>query len=372
MKSLSRTALPHEELLGSCLADVSRAFYLSMRILPLEVRVPIGAAYLLARAADTLADNPALQPTERLQDLNAWAQIISSQEPASEYQSCWEHWASYGRRQAVRKGLTAGEVRLLERLPQVYTLYQSLDPYAKQQVALVVETLIKGMQLDLSYFPGAFRTLEQIEDYTYLVAGCVGQFWSRITSHYLRAISPSDLPLMEAWGVEFGKALQYVNILRDLPRDLTNGRAYIPGLGLERVVGDGQGSLDIYKERLYPWVERALEHFYWAWRYIQKTPWRAYWLRLATIWPVAIGLGTLYKLVVSPQWPSFQARIKVSRRWVYLMMGCTLLIAWSNWALELGFQLLAGRILIQVERALAAEAKSLPGAQEALLQLAPT
>ena len=43
-------------LLTTLLRDVSRSFYLTLRVLPSRVRTPIGLAYLLARATDTLAD----------------------------------------------------------------------------------------------------------------------------------------------------------------------------------------------------------------------------------------------------------------------------------------------------------------------------
>src|SRR5512139_2873440 len=38
------------------LKRVSRSFYLTLRILPPSIRKPIGLAYLLARASDTIAD----------------------------------------------------------------------------------------------------------------------------------------------------------------------------------------------------------------------------------------------------------------------------------------------------------------------------
>ena len=44
------------DLTGDLLRGVSRSFYLSLRILPAALREPIGLAYLLARAADTVAD----------------------------------------------------------------------------------------------------------------------------------------------------------------------------------------------------------------------------------------------------------------------------------------------------------------------------
>ena len=45
------------DLGGPLLASVSRSFYLTIRILPAKLRGPIGLAYLLARASDTIADS---------------------------------------------------------------------------------------------------------------------------------------------------------------------------------------------------------------------------------------------------------------------------------------------------------------------------
>ena len=44
------------ELLTATLKDVSRSFYLTLRVLPARIRTPIGLAYLLARTSDTVAD----------------------------------------------------------------------------------------------------------------------------------------------------------------------------------------------------------------------------------------------------------------------------------------------------------------------------
>src|SRR5205085_6562347 len=44
------------DLVGDLLRRVSRSFYLSLAILPRPLREPIGLAYLLARATDTVAD----------------------------------------------------------------------------------------------------------------------------------------------------------------------------------------------------------------------------------------------------------------------------------------------------------------------------
>src|SRR5436190_19779350 len=57
-------ALP--EALNILLKEVSRSFYLTLRVLPRAIRPQIGLAYLLARATDTIADTPLLAPEDRL------------------------------------------------------------------------------------------------------------------------------------------------------------------------------------------------------------------------------------------------------------------------------------------------------------------
>ena len=55
-----------DELLGDLLRQVSRSFYLSLAILARPLRVPLGLAYLLARAADTVADTRLIARPERV------------------------------------------------------------------------------------------------------------------------------------------------------------------------------------------------------------------------------------------------------------------------------------------------------------------
>lgn len=329
-------------LLSKVLADVSRAFYLSMRVLPSAVRAPISVAYMLARAADTIADNPCVSPQHRLEDLKTWAGIVEGRQEPEKYEAFWLYLKKCAAADSSRRGITEGEARLFVLLPQVYRLYLELDEYALCQVSLVVKTLISGMVLDLEYFPGAFRSNADLEHYTYLVAGCVGEFWSHITAHYLGAISENELPDMLEWGIEFGQALQYVNILRDLPKDLQNGRAYIPCGGMDGFLPGGSSDaagLASLKCELRPWIDKAVEHFEAALRYIQRLPKKEILLRLAVIWPAAIGIGTIVKMVSSPDWPVFDRRVKISRLSVYSIILWSLAAVWSNRLLGLCFSL---------------------------------
>src|SRR6266571_987532 len=63
-------------LLTDLLKQVSRSFYLTMRVLPDAIRPQISVAYLLARATDTVADTQIVPLTERLQALQALRERI--------------------------------------------------------------------------------------------------------------------------------------------------------------------------------------------------------------------------------------------------------------------------------------------------------
>src|SRR6059036_1018110 len=66
MSALAATLLHH------LLPQVSRSFYLSLRVLPQSLRQPIGLAYLFCRAADTIADTTLLPRDLRLTYLDQY------------------------------------------------------------------------------------------------------------------------------------------------------------------------------------------------------------------------------------------------------------------------------------------------------------
>ena len=90
----------------------------------------------------------------------------------------------------------------------------------------------------------------ELDDYTWRVAGCVGAFWTKLGVLTLGAgfsSSPPDDLLDEA--VAYGKGLQLVNILRDLPADLKAGRCYVP-------VADPLDAKQLMAAAL-PWIGKA-------------------------------------------------------------------------------------------------------------------
>lgn len=305
------------------LRDVSRAFYLSMSVLPGPMRCPISLGYLLARAADTIADTHFWDKSRRIELLSSFRQWLGGAEDIQLAQIVAREVAQIHQ---PGFGITAGELTLLKRLPEVSVELGKLSAPDANNVRQVVDTLISGMLLDLETFPGSFVNAEQTEHYTYLVAGCVGKFWTAITRlHTGLWNTPGQANHLDELGVSFGKALQLTNILRDIPKDLQNQRCYLPISELGEHLGDpDELSLALSQRsvrvQLALWIERALTHFEDAVDYIRQLPWYCLRLRLAVIWPVVIGLGTLRKLAKSSSWPSFCKREKVSRYWVYKIL----------------------------------------------------
>ena len=183
-------------------------------------------------------------------------------------------------------------------------------------------------------------SLEDLDRYTYLVAGCVGEFWTDITAAHTPALRKWDRVHMSKLGVRFGKALQMVNVLRDVPRDLGIGRCYIPDEMLTRVgltAGDllDRANSDAARPTLKSGIEIALGHVDAAEEYVLAIPRRCLRLRLAVLWPLLLAVGTLSEIARSEAWLDPRKIQKVPRRRVYAMMALSLLVGRSNTAVRI-------------------------------------
>ncbi len=318
------------ELLTTLLRDVSRSFYLTLRVLPGSVRPQIGLAYLLARTTDTIADTGLVPLEERLAALQAVRERVLGlrQEPLA--------LSSL----ALRQGIPA-ERLLLEKCEDSLGLLRTLAPADLHLVRQVLETITSGQELDLRRFAGAslehivaLRTEAELGDYTYRVAGCVGEFWTKLCRTHLFPRAHLDDAVLLANGVRFGKGLQLVNILRDLPADLRLGRCYLPADELANCRLAPQELLQPASEpRLRPLYDKYLDlagaHLLAGWSYTNALPRRCVRVRLACAWPILLGLETLKLLRGGPVLDA-QKRLKVNRRRVKgLMWRSVLYYPWA-------------------------------------------
>jgi farnesyl-diphosphate farnesyltransferase len=308
-----------DELLTSLLRDVSRSFYLTMRVLPGAVQRQIAIAYLLARTTDTVADSELVPAESRLEALSALRQRIMGTSGAALPFSQWPVDQT-----------TRAEQILLARCEESLRLLKGLEEADGRRIREVLDTIISGQELDLKRFAGAtaqriaaLETATELDDYTYRVAGCVGEFWTRMCRAHLFPQAAIDDESLLSKGIRFGKGLQLVNILRDVPQDLRNGRCYVPRQSLTAANLAPEDLLEAKNEtRFRPVYEQFLAiaegHLAAGWEYTEMLPRGQMRLRLGCAWPLLIGARTL-RLLQKENMLDASRRIKVSRREVHFM-----------------------------------------------------
>jgi farnesyl-diphosphate farnesyltransferase len=321
-------------LLGELLKNVSRSFYLTLRVLPAGLREPIGLAYLLARAADTIADTSVIPPEHRVElllSLRAQVNGVADQSRLARIES-----------DVAGQQADSHEHALLASIKPMLALLDALDDGDRAAVRHIVTTLTKGMEFDLRTFPdersgrlAALDTADELDHYTYLVAGCVGEFWTTITHAHRPEVQHWDLARMSQRGVRFGKALQLTNILRDCGKDLRIGRCYLPSAMLDRYGLTPQMLLEPQASQraqplMHELVRKSLDHFRAALDYTLAIPRFSLRLRLACVWPIVIGLETMLLLVDNAHWLEPAKVSKIQRKQVYGILARSLPVSVSD------------------------------------------
>ena len=328
------------ESLNILLKQTSRSFYLTLRVLPAAVRPQIGLAYLLARTTDTIADTEWIPLAQRLSALQALRERVLGPSAAP---------LNFG--ELARSQAAPSERALLENVEAALAALRALSPADRQLTRTVLDTITSGQELDLERFsergqtPGesargdnrptgqniiALQNPAELDDYTYRVAGCVGEFWTKMCRTHLFPKAKLDDGQLLADGIRFGKGLQLVNILRDLPGDLRAGRCYIPQSELD---GAGLKPGDLlsvaHEGRFRPVYDKHLslaeKHLAAGWAYTTSLPRNQFRVRLACAWPILIGTRTLQKLrsenILNPS-----RRVKISRAELRHLMAKSILL----------------------------------------------
>ncbi|QGR84863.1 farnesyl-diphosphate farnesyltransferase [Burkholderia multivorans] len=325
-------------LLGDLLKNVSRSFYLTLRVLPDGMREPVGLAYLLARAADTIADTALVVPERRAALLNALRDEIERLGDGVALSDALDD--------VTQMQTDSHEHVLLGSMQPMLALLRAQPDADRTSIRKVVATLTSGMEFDLRTFPdeqsgqlAVLPTRDVLDRYTYLVAGCVGEFWTDMTAMHTRAARGWDVPAMRERGIRFGKALQMTNILRDCAKDLRIGRCYLPE---DVLAANGLRAADLLAPDAYPrardvlfdLLRVALDQYRDACAYTVAIPRRFVRLRLACLWPILIGLETLELLADHDGWLDPAKPVKVPRKRIYRIMASSLTFVGSNAAIR--------------------------------------
>ena len=252
--------------IDALLEATSRSFYPTLKYLPKKIRGQIGLLYLLARVADTIADSKHGETEELLRllrEYNDVAQGRSSDLPDfSDIADIQEN---------------ENEAELLRNVQDVVDGLEVYSEADRERMLECLDVIVGGQILDLERFGpanegesiSALADNAEMDDYTYRVAGCVGVFWTKMTLAHIISLSHEKEEEFFMKGIRFGKALQMINILRDIPEDLRFGRCYIPAEAL------------------------ANDHLDAAVEYIKMLPETQFRLKASCMLPVLIGQRTV-------------------------------------------------------------------------------
>ena len=314
-----------QDLGGALLASVSRSFYLSIKALPRRVQGPVGLAYLLARTADTIADAAETPVESRLKHLSAFSGMICN-------------GADAGKIELLQKEIVPGDAaerELLAKAGPCLDWLAAQEEADRADIRDVLQKIVRGQTLDLQRFPDttsvrALQNAGELDEYTYLVAGCVGEFWTRLCCRNLEHYAQLDCATVAAMGVNFGKGLQLVNILRDMPADLRAGRCYLPadelreaGIEPAAIMGLPEAARGVFDR----WMQKADGYLDNGFEYIEVLS--NFRVRIACFLPWFIGVKTL--ALLKKKYPlSTDERVKVSRAEVRGIMAAAPFAAMSN------------------------------------------
>jgi len=173
-------------------------FYYSFLFLPAEKRQAIEAVYAFARRSDDAADDQRA-PQDAAREIDRYRALLDQ---------CYQGRAS---------SLDGPALKALAEAIHRFKIPR--QPF---------EDLLLGLEMDLRMdrSPTFYRTFEELEVYCYRVASTIGLIAIEIFGY--------RNPQTREYAVNLGKALQMVNILRDIQSDARRGRVYLPFEDLDR------------------------------------------------------------------------------------------------------------------------------------------
>lgn len=288
------------------LKAVSRSFYLSMVWLPPAMRRGIALGYMLARATDSVADTSTAAAGKRAEVLRQMGRAVAGDLSRDERDTMLRQL----RGEMADAQTKESEAALLRRFDECLELLERVSPDERALIRRVLATIVEGQLWDLTYFAerDTVESDEETRRYTYMVAGCVGEFWTDLglATMGARFCTPERRDIMAEAGMRYGQGLQLVNILRDLQEDAARGRHYLctnPEL----------------------WQGRAARYLYDGLDYACRLG--SFKLRFTAMLPALLGLKTL-RLIAQH---TGSERVKITRWAVYAsLFKAAWLSAWRR------------------------------------------
>jgi len=192
------------------LEKTSRTFYLPIVRLPSGLKEAVVSGYLCMRAIDEIEDHPDLDPQSKVKLLQEISLLLQAQTTveAFAHDSFADLFQPYS-----------------DILPEVTLRLGEWACYAPQFIAARIWEATAAMADRMGHWAkNGFKvvTTADLDRYTYGVAGAVGLLLCDIWAWF------EEIQIHRSRGIQFGRGLQSVNIIRNREEDLERGVDFYP------------------------------------------------------------------------------------------------------------------------------------------------
>lgn len=188
------------------LKDTSRTFYIPITFLQKELKYSVASAYLVFRAIDEIEDHEELDNELKCTVLMKVSELFKQPFDNDEYIKILAETKS--------------------QMPEVTLRLEEWLQACPKDVLPLVKNAASEMAYGMAKWAKAnwdIQTREDLDEYTYYVAGLVGVMLSDLWEHYGNEKTDREL------AIGYGRGLQAVNILRNEKEDLDErGVCFIP------------------------------------------------------------------------------------------------------------------------------------------------
>lgn len=187
------------------LLATSRTFYIPISRLTPNIREAVTSAYLCMRAIDEIEDHTELSPSTKVTLLRSVRRILKNPVEHSNFQTLFEPY------QSVLPKVTLQIQDWINFSP--ITIQKNILHWTSVMAEGMAEWVEKNWDI---------KTEQDLDSYTYYVAGLVGLLLDEIWTWYDGTKTDHEL------AIAYGRGLQAVNIIRNRKEDLARGVDFFP------------------------------------------------------------------------------------------------------------------------------------------------
>lgn len=296
--------------------------------MPKNMSRAFSCAYLICRAADSIADTDLISVDKRIKLIHDYPKMVETNDLTL--------LQEFKKAIPEKNNLHENERILLENIDICLEAFKKLSHLHKKITLDVVNAVCKAMQWDLSYFPEgesgllkASPSSARTELYCEHMGGEPGIFWAKLLLN-----GKEDKTFTEN-GKKIGMALQITNILRDLPQDIKIGRIYLP---LTDLTANDLMPQDLLEKKtykrlkpiIYKWINWGIGNLESAKDFMRNIPKWKFFSRAAVAWPVLWSFDTLLLLASCKNLLDKNKIQKIPKKTIYLTMLASPLYCFSN------------------------------------------